>query len=192
MKVEPCNVYVVSGNVVKAVPGRRVSFPLRDLRREGGECSVSVDGLAGLRVGTEIELEVQRCRMVQSKVTQIDRMARRVWLDWPHKELPDAAWEAAAYFPDDLSQGPRMSRRLIVGNNDDALFVVEMPDEVIDAWCDGYEAGAGLSNRWDTLRVIDPDDPAQVKKAERDLSGDALERLRLLAYGLRQRPPEEP
>ena len=188
MKVEPCSVYVVSGNVVKAVPGRRVSFPLRDLRREGDECSISVDGLAGLRVGVEIELEVQRCRMAQSKVTQVDRMARRVWLDWPHEELPDAAWEAAAYFPDDLSQGPRMSRRLIVGDGYAVLCVVEMPIEVIDAWCDGYEAGAGLSNRWDTIQAINPDDPAQVEKALRELSGDALERIRLLAYGLRQRP----
>jgi len=188
VKVEPCNVYVVSGNVVKAVPGRRVSFPLRDLRREGDECSVSVDGLAGLRVGVEIELEVQRCRVAQSKVTQIDRGARRVWLDWPHEELPDAAWEAAAYFPDDLSQGPRMSRRLIVGDAHMVLCVVEMPAETIDAWCDGYEAG--LSDSYDTIRVIDPDDPKQVEEAEREMTvtGEALERLRLLAYGLRQRP----
>lgn len=84
-----------------------------------------------------------------------------------------------------------MSRRLIVGNGDDVLCVVEMPAEIIGAWCDGYEAGAGLSDRWDTLQVIDPDDPTQVEKAEQELSGDALERLRLLAYGLRQRPPEE-
>ena len=107
VKVEPCSVYVVSGNVVKAVPGRRITFPLRDLRREWDECSVSVDEMAGLRVGVEIELEEQRCRVAQSKITQIDRMARRVWLDWPHEELPDAAWEAAAYLPDDLADGYR-------------------------------------------------------------------------------------
>lgn len=81
-----------------------------------------------------------------------------------------------------------MSRRLIVGDDNEVLCVVEMPAEIIDAWCDGYEAGAGWSDRWDTIRTFDPDDLAQVEKAERELTGDAMERLRLLAYGLRQRP----
>lgn len=85
-----------------------------------------------------------------------------------------------------------MSRRLIVADAYRAICVVEMPAEVIGTWCDGYVEGARWSDRWDIVQAIDPDDPAQVKIAERELSGEALERLRLLAYGLRQRPPEEP
>lgn len=85
-----------------------------------------------------------------------------------------------------------MSRRLIVDDGTTVLSVVEMPAEVVDAWCDGYVAGVASVADWRVLSIFDPDDPAQAKIAERELSGEALERLRLLAYGLRQRPPEEP